>query len=115
MPSRTSRCFWPDGRERDRLAPVVVVNQIHPVRADVAERVALLDPLEGAGRDVQRLLQVGRAVERRADALLDLLANAQVVGVVALVHVHRHDAVLRARQLDDPVGLGDIAGTSASR
>ena len=31
-----------------------------------------------------------------------------MVGVVALVHVHRDDAVLGARQLDDPVGLRDV-------
>ena len=57
---------------------------------------------------MQRLLQVRRAVKRLTDALLDLVPDAQMVGVVALVHVHGDDAVLRARQLDDPVGLRDV-------
>ncbi|OQC24060.1 MAG: hypothetical protein BWX68_02451 [Verrucomicrobia bacterium ADurb.Bin063] len=76
--------------------------------ADVAERVALLDPFERAGRDPQRLLQVGRAIERRAEALLDFLANARVVGVVAFVHVHRDDAVFPPGQRDDLIRLGDV-------
>ena len=42
-----------DGRggEGDRLRAVVVMEQVRPVRANVAERIALLRPLEGAGGD----------------------------------------------------------------
>src|SRR2546425_2095382 len=97
----------PDGSERDRLRAIVAVKQVGPVRADVAERVARLGPLEGTGRDFERLFEYGQPVERLADPPAQLGADAQVVGVVALVHVDGDDQTFRVRGVDDPVGLLD--------
>src|ERR1043166_2055478 len=70
-----------DCSKRHRLGFVIMKNEIDPVRTDICERVALLGPLESARRNFQRLLQVSGPVERLANALLDLFANAQVVRI----------------------------------
>src|SRR5437667_10592760 len=37
--------------QRDRLGLIIMPNQIDPMRPHVTKRIALLGPLEGAGRD----------------------------------------------------------------
>src|SRR5439155_20078596 len=96
-----------DGGERDRLALVVMINQIDPMRPHVTKWVARLDPLEGADGNFERLFQVSRAVKWRTDAFLDVVADANMVRVITLVHIDRHDSVLCARALDDLVRFVD--------
>ena len=82
------------------------------MRANVAEGIALLGPFEGAGRDFERFFEIGSAVERVADAVLDVVANAEVIGIVAFMHVHSDDAVFLFRERDDLVGFGDVGMTA---
>src|SRR5439155_370310 len=99
----------PDGGERDRFALVIVVNQIHPVRPDVTKRVTLLDPLEGAGGNLQWLLQIRQPVERFTNALFDVVPNAQMVGIITLVHAHRDELEVYWRAIPRPIVQADTS------
>ena len=76
--------------------------------AHIAERIALLGPFEGAGRDFEGFLEVGDPIQRFADTLFDVARDAQVIRVVTLVHIHRDHPVFFHRQLNDLIGLNDF-------
>ena len=97
-----------DGAQGDGLALVVVVDQIHPMRPHVAERVTLLDPLERARGNFERLFEVRRAVKRLANAFFDVVADSEVIRVVTFMHVHGDDAVLLLCEPDDFIGFCDV-------
>src|ERR1041384_2896814 len=85
-----------------------MINQIDPVWAHVTEGIALLNPFEGAGRDLQWLLEIRRTIQRIANPLADVLPNAQMVRIITLVHIHRHDSVFFSGEFDDLVSLGGV-------
>src|SRR6266700_2625021 len=45
-PLRKKAFFLPNGGERHWLALIIVIDQIDPMRSDITEGVALLDPFE---------------------------------------------------------------------
>src|SRR6266404_4107394 len=100
--------FLPDGGKRHWLAFIVVIDQIDPMRSDVAEGVALLDPFESAGRDFQRLLEVRESVKRLTDAVFYIVADPEVVRVIAFMHVHYNEALFFAGQLDNLIRLLNV-------
>ena len=91
--------------QTDGFTVIVAVDQVDPVRPDIRERIGLLDPLEGAGRDFQRLFENRPAVDRLADQMLDVVPDPHVVRVVPLVHVDADDPIRRLTGRDDPVGF----------
>ncbi len=96
-----------DSRERNRFAVVIMPDQIDPMRADVAERIAFRRPLECAGRNLQRFLQIRHAVQWVADSVLDLIPNAQMVRVIPFVHINGDDQVSPRRQFHNLVRFVD--------
>jgi len=93
------------GVQAQRPQAQVVQEQVHPMDAHIGEGIALLDPLEGPGGDLQRLLQHPARVQRRAHLRNQLSEDAEVVGIVALVHVRRDHQAPFARLPDDGVRL----------
>src|SRR5439155_1464378 len=85
-----------------------MINQIDPMGADVAERIASLDPFESAGGDFERLFQISGAIERLADALLNIIPNPQMVRIISLVHIDRDEAVFCAGEFDYLISFGDV-------
>ena len=68
----------------------------------------MLDPFEGAGRDFQGLLQVRQPIKRLTDPVLNIIADSEVVGVKAFVHVHCNEPLLFGGQLDNFVRFLNI-------
>src|SRR5207237_8616162 len=95
-PLRLKELFLPDGGERNWLALIVVIDQIDPMRSHVTEGITLLDPFESAGRDFQRFLQVRQPIKRLTDPVFNIIADPEVVGVIALVHVHGYEKLFFA-------------------
>ena len=54
------------GVQRDGVQPQVGIEKIHPVDPHIAERIAPGRPLEGAGRNLERLLEDGALRESLA-------------------------------------------------
>jgi len=84
-----------------------MVDQIGPVRPDVAERVALFSPFEGAGRDFKGLFEVSAAVKRLTNALAHIIAHAEMIRIIALVHIDGNDQATCSCGSNDLVSLVD--------
>ena len=84
-----------DRRERHRLAVVIVPKQIRPMRAHIAEWIAVLHPLECARGNFQRLFQHRETVNWITDLFRNIIAHTQVIRIVPLVHIHADDQAFR--------------------